>query len=121
MAGGPGKINEYNKTLTPAQRKKNARKAGKASAKKRSENPTRTSDIRAIAKIINEAPLSDDVAEAIKMVNVQDKTMSNAAAIALAVFQAAIDGDMKAVEKWEHYVGQSDEAGGAGVQIIDDV
>lgn len=125
MAGGAGKINDYNQSLTPEQRKINAKKANKASqeAKRRQKElkETRLADIRAIAKIINDAHASPDLVEALGMANVRDHAVTNAAAIAMAVFQAAMDGNMKAVEKWEKYVGQSDETGGAGVQIIDDV
>lgn len=105
MAGGPGKIADYNKSISPEQRKKNASKAG-ASPKK---NARRNADIRKIANLINEAPAGDDLLQGLAMLNIQDENVSNAAGIALAVFQAAINGDMKAVEKWEKYVGQSDD------------
>ncbi len=109
MAGGPGKINEYNKSLTADERKKNARKAAKKSAQKRKENKGRISDIRAIARLINDAPAGGDLQTALSMLNLQDESVTNAAGIAMAVYQAALDGDMKAVEKWEKYVGQSDK------------
>lgn len=38
MAGGAGRINEHNATLTQAERKEAARRAGKASAEKRQMN-----------------------------------------------------------------------------------
>ena len=118
MAGGPGKIDEYNKSLTPEQRKINAKRAGRAPKK----NARRNSDIRSIARLINEAQAGEDVLTGLSMLNIRDADVSNAAGIALAVFQAAIDGDMKAVEKWEKYVGQSsDGPEEGGVQIIDDL
>lgn len=104
MAGGRGKINEYNKSLTPEQRKNSAKKAATAPRK----NAGRITDIRKIAKMINEAPAGDDLQTALSMLNINDKNVSNAAGIALAVYQAAIDGNINAVEKWERYVGQTE-------------
>ena len=118
MAGGSGKIDEYNKSLTPAIRKANARKAGKRS---RAGAYQRNRDIRAIARIINDAPAGEDIQTAPAMLNIEDETLSNAAAIALAVFQAAVNGDMKAVDKWEKYVGQSEGDQVEPVTIIIDV
>lgn len=105
MAGGPGKINEYNQSLTPEQRKKNARKAGIASGESRTSS--RICDIRQIAKMINEAPVRDEeLLKGLNRLGIYDESLTNAAGIALAVYCAAIDGDMKAVEKWERYTGQ---------------
>lgn len=106
MAGGPRKIDEYNKSLTPEQRKKNARRAATAPRK----NAGRIVDIRKIARMINEAPAGKDLTDALLKANIQTEGMTNAAGIALAVYQAAIDGDMKAVEKWESYVGQTEKS-----------
>lgn len=104
MAGGPGKINEYNQSLTPEQRKKNARKAGIASGESRTSS--RICDIRQIARMINEAPAGKSLQEGLVMLGIRDDSLTNAAGIALAVYQAAVEGDMKAVEKWERYTGQ---------------
>lgn len=118
MAGGRGKINEYNKSLTPEQRKKSAKKAATAPRKKVGQ----ISDIRKIANMINSAPAGKDLLTALAMLNIKDQNVSNAAGIALSVYQAAIDGDMKAVEKWEKYVGQFDKSDNDGkVEIIIDV
>lgn len=114
MPGGPGKINEYNKSLTPEQRKINARRAGKASRK-------RVKTIREIAKIINEAPAQKAAMEGLKNLGLSDKDMTNAALIAASVFRAAFEGDMKAVEKWERYVGQTDATADSGNGVIMDL
>lgn len=117
MAGGPGKIDEYNKELTPEQRKANAKKAARA--------PRPKSNIKSIAKMINAAPAGTDIQTALKILGLTDMNVSNAAGIALAVYQAAINGDMKAVEKWEKYIGQyvkdTEKNTDGGVQIIDDL
>lgn len=102
MAGGPGKINEYNQSLTPEQRKANARKAAKRPRKK-------TKLIRDIAKIINDAPAQASARDSLAKLGIPEGDMTNAALIAAAVFRAAWEGDMRAVEKWERYVGQADE------------
>lgn len=104
MPGGKGKINDYNKSLTAVERKANAKKAGKKSGKSRQLN----SDIRSIAKTINNSPAGESLQTALAMLNVDGSSFSNAAGIAMAVYQAALDGDMKAVEKWEKYVGQNE-------------
>lgn len=120
MAGGKGKINEYNKSLTPEQRKINARRAGSAKRPKLTLN----ANIRSIAKTINQSPAGAELKAALATLNIQDENVSNAAGIALAVYQAAINGDMRAVEKWEKYVGQfnDDSKDGDGeVRVIIDV
>ena len=119
MPGGKSKIDEYNKSLTADERKANAKKAGKKSGKKRKLN----SDIRSIARKINDAPAGEDLKTALGVLNVDGASFSNAAGIAMAVFQAAINGDMKAVEKWENYVGQSEKTadGDNKVTVIIDV
>lgn len=104
MPGGKGKINDYNKSLTADERKANAKKAGKKSGKSRQLN----SDIRSIAKTINNSPAGESLQTALAMLNVDGSSFSNAAGIAMAVYQAALDGDMKAVGKWEEYVGQNE-------------
>lgn len=118
MAGGKGKINEYNQSLTPEQRKNNAKRA----ASRRRPRAKINKDIRSIARMINTAPAGSDLLTALAMLNIRDAHVSNAAGIALSVYQAAINGDMRAVEKWEKYVGQAADGGkGGGVQIIDDL
>lgn len=102
MAGGPGKINEYNKSLTPEQRKASARKAAQA--------PRKTYTLKQLAKIINAAPAQDGAKQGLEKLGLSDEQMTNSALIVAAVFRAAFQGDMKAVEKWEKYIGQHDSA-----------
>ncbi|MCI8438100.1 MAG: hypothetical protein HFF73_01110 [Oscillospiraceae bacterium] len=75
--------------------------------------------------MINAAPAGQDLQTALAMLGIRGVSVSNAAGIALAVYQAAINGDMKAVEKWEKYVGQfvkdEEKNTDGGVQIIDDM
>lgn len=102
MPGGPGKINEYNMSLTPEERKENARRAGSAKKIKKA------ADIRRIAKKINEAPASENLKKAVSALGLNDPNLTNAAGIVASVYQSAISGDIGAVNKWEKYVGQSD-------------
>lgn len=97
-------ISAYNKSLTPEQRTESARKAGIASQKKQKENKT----IREIARIINASKAPEEAQERLEQLGIADEDRTNAAVIAASVFMAAFNGDMKAVEKWERYVGQTD-------------
>lgn len=119
MAGGKGKINDYNKSLTPEQRKNNAKRAARAPRRK-------TKTLKQIAAIINEAPAQAAAKEGLKKLGLDDEDMTNAALIVAAVFRAAYEGDMKAVEKWERYIGQSmtaasadDEGNGSLTELIE--
>ena len=104
MPGGKGKIQEYNESLTPEQRKSNARKAAQAPRRK-------VKTIREIAKIINAAPASNERARQMLFeLGIDDEDMTNAALIAASVFRAAFEGDLKAVDKWERYTGQVQES-----------
>lgn len=103
MAGGPGKINEFNRSLTQEQRKANARKAQRASAKAKKTRKT----IREFAMAINDAKPTAEMRDQLVSIGVDPDEATNGAAIAAAVFMAAFNGDMKAVDKWEKYVGQS--------------
>lgn len=100
MAGGAGKINEYNKSLTPEERKENARKAGSA--------PKHACTLKQLAKIINAAPAQEGAKQGLEKLGLSDEQMTNSALIVAAVFRAAFNGDMKAVEKWERYIDQHD-------------
>lgn len=103
MAGGKGKINEYNATFTPEERKENAKRAGSAPKKPRAKT------IREIACIINDAPATAEAKATLAKLGLDDENMTNAAVIAAVVFRAAFEGDLKAIEKWERYVGQAEK------------
>lgn len=101
MAGGKGKINEYNKSLTAEQRKANARKAAQSPRQKQKT-------IREIAKLICDSPAPSAAKKSLAEFGIVDEDMTTSALVALAVIRAAIEGDLKAVEKVEKYIGQSD-------------
>ena len=103
-----GAIDKYNKSRTQKERIESAVKAGKASGEARRRKKT----IREIAACINATrPADEEVCRNLRAMGVKDGDITNGALIASAVFTAAISGDMKAVEKWERYVGQTDTSG----------
>lgn len=81
-----------------------AAKAGKIGGIKSGESKRAKKSIRELAKIINNAPVRDSAKEQLAKLGLDDEDMTNAALIAAAVFRAAFEGDMKAVDKWESYV-----------------
>ncbi len=125
MPGGRGKIDEYNKSLTPEQRAARAKELSAAGNAAQAKRRRQIKDIKTIAKIVNNAPAGADLKEALKRLGIENENLTNAAGIVLAVYQAALNGDMKAVEKWESYVGQADKSKGGSaapfVQIVCDL
>lgn len=105
MPGGKGKINEYNKSLTPEQRKESAKRAAKTPKKPKAPIAL----IRDIAKKINNAPAPEQVKDTLAEFGIENEEMTVAAAIAFSVMRAALEGDLKAVEKWERYTGQHED------------
>ena len=98
----PDNISKYNKSLTPEKRTENARNAGKT------PKNAKIKTIREIARMINDAPATAKAKASLAELGIQDENITNAALIAASVFRAAFEGDLKAVEKWEKYVGQYD-------------
>jgi hypothetical protein len=105
MPGGPGQINEYNKSLSAEERKASAKKAGKQSGRKRKQAKL----LREYALAINNAPAPAEAREGLARLGIKEKDMTNAALIVAGVYRQAYKGDMRAVEKWERYIGQVDE------------
>ena len=84
--------------LTPKERSARASHAGSA--------PRPACTIKHFAKLLNDAPANESLKDAMHGLNMPTEGATNAAGIALAVYQAALNGNMPAVEKWEKYVGQ---------------
>lgn len=83
-------------------------KADKA-PKAKKDATAKERDIRKWAIQINDAPAATDLKIALQAVNVPAEAadkMTNGAGIALALYQAAIGGDLKAIEKWEKYIAE---------------
>lgn len=106
MANEESNIAKYQKSLTPEQRKENAQRAAKFPRPRARLN----ADIRKIAKQINKAQAPAELQAALRKLGLEDvENLSNAAGIAIATYQAAIEGDIRAAEKWEKYVGQAED------------
>lgn len=90
--------------------KETASKEGKKGAAASNEAQKKLKTIGEIAKIINESRVTGDKArQQLAALGVAEDDMTNAALIASAIFRAAFEGDMKAVEKWERITGQEEQ------------
>lgn len=85
-----------------------AAKAGKKGAAVSNPVQKQNKTIQQFAKIINSSPAQSG-REVLQKLGIKEEDMTNAALIAAAVFRAAFEGDMKAVEKWESYVNEGKE------------
>ena len=93
MPGGYGKIDEYNKSLTPEQKSEMARKAG--------SSPRKSKTIRDIARAINSAKISDkETRLQLAQLGLKNKDLINGAMIAASLFQSAMNGNMQAYDRW---------------------
>ena len=97
-----------------------ASKAGKKGGPESNKNQERTKTISELAKIINNSRVGSKKAkEQLEALGLTDEDMTNAALITAAIFRAAYEGDMKAVEKWERLTGQADEGKRHNGQLAD--
>lgn len=115
MPGGFGKIDEYNKSLTPEQRKINASRAGRAGGKK-------TKAMRDIAKVIAMAKAPEETKETLKMLGIEDEDMTNSALLVSSLFKAAFDGNMGAFDRFMTLAGETatqEEGQGKLASLID--
>lgn len=98
MAGGKGKIADYNATQTPEQRKQNASWAGKASGKKRKENK----ELKEIAKTLLDMALKPgqvaDIADIGSVAEMGKSNMDVRTGLILAAIKKGLEGDVKAQE-----------------------
>ena len=84
-----------NEDLTPEQRRKNASKAGKASAKKRRERKA----IREQLEILLALPVkSEKIKGKIKSLGLKNSEINNQMAITVSLYQQALKGNTKAIE-----------------------
>ena len=75
-----------------------ASKGGKASGKARRKKKT----MAQFAAMIAKAPVAiENAREALRAAGISDDEMINHALVVFGVYRAAIEGDMKAVEKWQ--------------------
>lgn len=104
MPGGPGKINEYYNSLTPEEKRELHLKAINGC----NETRRRKKLLREIALQINDAKASKESIGLLTQLGVTDPEMqTNAALIVGAVFQAILDGDMRALQEWKEWIGEN--------------
>lgn len=105
MPGGKGKINEYNETLSPEQRKAAAKRASDASAKKRREEKLWKDSVAMIVSGV----ITDETAEVIrKKFNLEeDVNVTHQDAIISALTDKAKKGDKDAAQFLRDTVGQN--------------
>lgn len=100
-------------------------KAGKKGAPASNAAQRETKTMRELAKLVGETKVNNPkLVKQLSSLGIAEGDATNNALILAAVFQAAIHGDLKAVEKWEKYIGQyegSEEESDGKVEIVIDV
>lgn len=92
-----------NEDLTPEQRRKNASKAGKASAKKRQQNKTFKEIIN---KFLDGQVTDDRLKEQMVEFGFADNKVSNKSCAVFALWKEAIKGNTKAFELMRDTIGE---------------
>lgn len=92
-----------NEDLTPSQRRKNASKAGKASAKKRQQNKTFKEIIN---KFLNGQVSDERLKQQMIEYGFADKEVSNKSCAVFALWKEAIKGNTKAFELLRDTIGE---------------
>ena len=107
MAGGPGKIDDYNKALPAIERKGNARKAGKASVKARRKKKTMQELMKATLALalkkdgkITDAEIEQTLPE------LAGQNMSVMQALVLAQVKKGLEGDGNAFDRIMELIGE---------------
>lgn len=92
-----------NEDLTPKQRRENARRAGKASAKKRQQNKTFKEIIN---KFLDEQVTNEELKQQMVNFGFVDDEVSNKSCAVFALWKEAIKGNTKAFELLRDTVGE---------------
>nr|DAP07884.1 MAG TPA: hypothetical protein [Caudoviricetes sp.] len=92
-----------NEDLTPSQRRKNASKAGKASAKKRQQNKTFK---EIISKFLDGQVSDEKLKQQMIDFGFADKEVSNKSCAVFALWKEAIKGNTKAFELLRDTIGE---------------
>jgi hypothetical protein len=97
-----------------------ASKAGKKGAPESNKKQAELKTMSELAKIINKSKVKGEKArKQLETLGIDDEDMTNAALIVSAIFHAAFEGDMKAVEKWERMTGQAEDQQKHNGQLAD--
>lgn len=92
-----------NEDLTPEQRRQNASKAGKASAKKRKQNKTFN---ELINNFLNSQVNDERLKEQLIKLGVEDEEVTNKVAITVSMWKQALKGNTRAFELIRDTIGE---------------
>ena len=91
-------IQEVNSRRTREQHSKDSSKGGKASVEARRKKKT----MRELASLMAAAPVKSITAKrSLEKMGLDEEDMTNDALVTQALFYKALEGDVKAIEKWE--------------------
>jgi hypothetical protein len=90
--------------------KETASKEGKKGAAESNKVQKQLKSMSDLAKIIARSKVKGEKArKQLETLGIEDEDMTNTALIVSAIFRAAFEGDMKAVEEWKRLTGQLEE------------
>jgi len=92
-----------NEKRTPRERRENAKKAGKASAKKRKQNKTFAELCNAFA---NSKITNAEFKEKMNALGIKDKDMTNKTAMMVSLYMQVLKGNVKAFEIYRDTIGE---------------
>ena len=95
--------NEKNLIPMDQRSQSEAREWGRAGGVASGAARRRKKSLSDLAKLIADNPASAEDKEALSQIGIEDEDATNNAKVVAAVFESAIRGDMKAVDKWESY------------------
>lgn len=108
--------NKNLKPFTSEQNREEAVKNGEKGGKASGEARRRKANMREIARQIASAPVTNDKTRTqLERFGIDDESMTNDAMVVAGVFQQAVKGDVKAIEKWQELT----EMGGADEQLYE--
>ena len=129
MAGeNIGGKDNYWANLTEEERAEHLKRMKAGREAKSEKTRARKKAISTIAKLINGAPAGPDLCAALEGLGIPGgpDDWSNAYGITLGIYQAAINGDMKAVDRWISLIGEEPKkekssVAEVAVKIVEDI
>ncbi len=103
-------IEKYNKSLTQAERKENASKAGIASGKARAENKALKDTLQELLAMPIKDGKSADIDQIKSIADIKGKNITMQEAIMVAMLDKAVNGDVKAAEYVRDTIGQKPDS-----------
>ncbi len=91
-------MQEYQASLTPEQRSENARKGAEGKKEKKT--------LRELTAILMDGIAPAEAQATMAALGLTKEQMTNKMLLVVSLFRLAVDGDMKAIEKIEDYIGE---------------